>query len=383
MCDGDSQSGRTVVVRTAPGAAPRIIRRTLGGPHTAALPVLDHAALEVQAQELLELLEEPVRSLVGERLVSWSVTTESRWSTAAGTDGSVRRRLDLLALGEFVVREGGTRRRVLWQWSGPRALERLRHDSTALLREVEAALTAPALVEEVTCPVVLEPSTALHLVHETLGHTLEADNYDAYARELGFVAGRRLASAPLTVWDDPTDPGLVSGYEHDDEGTPAVATRLLHRGVVDGTLTDAAHARRLGLPLTGNGRRAVGATGILPRMSALRVERGQEALDALISRVESGLILRGSWGGGSSEEQFLVRPAYGEWISDGEPTGRFVRRLDLRGVKTEALAALEGISSETTVFNPITGCDKGAQTIPVSMTSPGLSLRTARLVPVR
>ncbi|MFD7341152.1 metallopeptidase TldD-related protein [Streptomyces violascens] len=304
----------------------------------------------------------------------------SRWTSLHRDGGPPAEHTRLEALVE--IRRPRTRRpALLWQWSGADPVAALAASSGRLARELVAVSQAAPLAEAFVGPVVLAPETAVHFVHETLGHSLEADNYRDYAAGCGLVVGSTVAGPQLTVVDGPL-PGLETSRPRDDEGHTSRSTPLVEAGVVAGVLTDAREARRQRLPRTGNGRRAFGAAEALPRMSALHVARGTTPHAELVRPVRHGLYCRGAWGGGSVEEFFVVRPACAEWIEDGELTGRFVYGFDVKGRKISGLGALGSVGDDMGVFNPVTGCGKYGQELPVSMRSPSLAFDRLCAVPI-
>ncbi|MGW6744267.1 metallopeptidase TldD-related protein [Streptomyces sp. NPDC055025] len=299
---------------------------------------------------------------------------------AGGEDPVRRTRLETLV--QIQVPTAGRPVPLLWQWAGADPVAALRSAAAQVAGEIRAASAAVPLEAEFTGTVVLAPEVAVHFVHETLGHSLEADNYRDYAARSGLELGTRVGTEALTVLDGPAE-GLETSYRCDDEGTLATATPLVDAGTVAGVMTDTAEAARQGLPRTGNGRRSFGAGLVQPRMSALRVAAGATPSADLIRSVRRGLYCRGAWGGGSVEEMFVVRPAYAEWIENGELTGVLVRRLDIKGRKTAALRELREVADDPVVFNPVTGCGKNGQELPVSVASPSMAFGRLTVVPMR
>ncbi|MFE4173584.1 metallopeptidase TldD-related protein [Streptomyces sp. NPDC056909] len=339
--------------------------------------------------------EAGVVARVGSRTVSHRASDRERRRTSGGTSGGESRRADGAAGGEEPVRRirletlvqiqvptPGRPVPLLWQWAGADPVAALRSAAAQVAGELRAASAAVPLEAEFTGTVVLAPEVAVHFVHETLGHSLEADNYRDYAARSGLELGTRVGTEALTVLDGPAE-GLETSYRCDDEGTLATATPLVDAGTVAGVMTDAAEAARQGLPRTGNGRRSFGAELVQPRMSALRVAVGATPSADLIRSVRRGLYCRGAWGGGSVEEMFVVRPAYAEWIEDGELTGVLVRRLDIKGRKTAALRELREVADDPVVFNPVTGCGKNGQELPVSVESPSMAFGRLTVMPMR
>ncbi|HKX12646.1 MAG TPA: TldD/PmbA family protein, partial [bacterium] len=93
------------------------------------------------------------------------------------------------------------------------------------------------------------------LVHEAVGHGLEAD----LAREGLSVyqdkIGETVAGPAITVLDDPTLPGKRGSFLFDDEGTPSKRNVLIDRGVLKSYMNNRIYAARDGVAPTGNGRR--------------------------------------------------------------------------------------------------------------------------------
>ncbi|MFI6153818.1 metallopeptidase TldD-related protein [Kitasatospora sp. NPDC051170] len=402
------------VTVSGPAAQPAIepaVAEEASGPHPDA-PLVEAARLR-EAAVALHRAASAVAEGAGAADTRVAVRLVSRWvNRELGALGYVpRTRLEALVQLR-VVGPSGRAVPLLWQWAGADPLAALGATADRLAGEIRAALTAAPLAEPFAGPVVLAADLAVHFAHETLGHSLEADNYRGYAAGAGLALGTRVASEVLTVLDGPVPDGaavdgtgldgaavngpgldgagldgsapggLETSQPVDDEGHPAAVTPLVDAGVVSGVLTDAREAREQGLPRTGNGRRAFGAGRALPRMSSVCVARGATPAGELIGSVRRGLYCRGAWGGGSVEEFFVIRPAYAEWIEDGELTGRLVGRLDLKGRKTAALRSLRQVGDDLAVFNPVTGCGKDGQELPVSMASPSLGFERLTAVPL-
>src|SRR2546428_13497019 len=106
-----------------------------------------------------------------------------------------------------------------------------------------------------TYTVVLTVQAGGTLIHESVGHGLEAD---LNLRGLSVYSGRigqKVASELITVVDDGRDPGQRGTAAMDDEATPTQRTVLIERGVLRTYLSDRKHAEKLGIPRSGNARR--------------------------------------------------------------------------------------------------------------------------------
>lgn len=211
----------------------------------------------------------------------------------------------------------------------------------------------------------LAPAAAAVWLHEVIGHTMEAD-YPATRAAVGAATG-------LEVWTVPLHAGAT-----DDEGHPERRFRLAESSE-GARLSDAYHANRHGLPLTGNGRRQDFRFPVLPRIGALRAERAVGPLPAdLVGgspmlRVES--ILSGRVD--PTTHRFVLDVGRAEFI-DG--TERTVPATGLRlvGEVAAALAGVRAVGREKAPDDPAEWprrlCVKHGQVVETANFSPTLLL---------
>ena len=103
--------------------------------------------------------------------------------------------------------------------------------------------------------VVLGPGWPGILLHEAVGHGLEADfNRKGVSAFTGRI-GQQVASPLCTVVDDGTIGGRRGSLNVDDEGNPTQRNVLIENGILRGYLQDKLSSRILGAEATGNGRR--------------------------------------------------------------------------------------------------------------------------------
>ena len=103
--------------------------------------------------------------------------------------------------------------------------------------------------------VVLGPGWPGVLLHEAVGHGLEADFNRKKTSAFAGLIGQQVASSKVTVVDNGRMPGRRGSLNVDDEGNPTQETVLIENGILRGYLSDKLSSRLMGMPNTGSGRR--------------------------------------------------------------------------------------------------------------------------------
>lgn len=169
--------------------------------------------------------------------------------------------------------------------AGPGELERAAED---LARRAEALADAREAPRG-QLPVVLAPGIGGVLVHEIVGHALEADRVLAGDSWLGQFE-EPVAHPALLVIDDPRR-GRAA-WRVDDEGEPSRATPLIRDGRVADWLHDLRTARQAGSPPTGHGRCSTYRDPVQPRMGCTFVAPGKSEPDELLRDLRKGIYVR-------------------------------------------------------------------------------------------
>ena len=227
-------------------------------------------------------------------------------------------------------------------------------------------------------PVVFANRCGGALFHEALGHALEADLLRRGESPYAGLVGEPVASPLISVADDPTLPGRRGSYRFDDEGTPAARTPLLERGVLKRFLTDRETSRSLGLPASGNGRRASYRDLPLPRMSNLIVEAWKDDPEEILRSTRDGLYvveLGGAWVSFPGGE-FAFEVAEGFRIEGGRK-GRPVEGAVLVGRGPETLRRVDRVGADFLLDPGAGSCDKDGQRLPIALGQP--TIRVSKL----
>jgi TldD protein len=234
-----------------------------------------------------------------------------------------------------------------------------------------SAVEAPAGV----MPVVLGGGWPGILLHEAIGHGLEADFNRKKTSAFSHLLGKRVASDVCTIVDDGTLPGRRGSLNMDDEGTPTGRTVLIEQGILRGYITDKLNARLMGIPVTGNGRRESYQSVVLPRMTNTFMLAGTSDPEEIIRSVDRGLYAV-SFGGGQvdiTNGKFVFSASEAYLIEGGKVT-RPVKGATLIGSGPEILTKVSMVGHDLKLDEGIGTCGKEGQSVPV-----GVGLPTIRI----
>lgn len=220
-------------------------------------------------------------------------------------------------------------------------------------------------------PVVLSSEAGGTMVHEAIGHGLEADlarrGLSVYRDRLGSMVGSPLVS----IVDDATIPGKRGSYGIDDEGTPGRRTLLVSEGILRGFLYDRILAAKEGVKSTGNGRRESYRHRPIPRMTNTVILPGISSPEEILRSVDRGLLVRKMGGGqvNTVTGDFMFEVAEGYRIENGRQ-GEPVRGATITGNGPEALRMIDRVGSD--LGYGMGTCGKEGQGVPVGDAQPTL-----------
>jgi TldD protein len=244
----------------------------------------------------------------------------------------------------------------------------------------EAAREAIGLLEAILppageMPVVLSPGHSGVLIHEAVGHLLEADfnrkKTSVFWNKMGTQVGRE----QIFIYDDPTIPHFRGSYNIDDEGTMPKKTPLITGGKLVGLLQDRLSARLMNRPLTGHGRRQDFTCLPIPRMSNTYIDRGEYDPQEIIKSVRKGFYADRFQGGQVEDSgKFTFSVSSGFLIEEGKITAP-VKQATLIGTNIDILQKMEMVGSDLK-FGLQTGtCGKEGQAAPVTDGCPTLKVK--------
>ena len=196
--------------------------------------------------------------------------------------------------------------------------------------------------------VIMAPSIVGLLVHEAIGHTVEADFVLSGSAAKGML-GQRAASDLVTLCDSGRSEHFVGAggtIPVDDEGVIAGRTEIISAGKLVGYLHNRETAARFGVAPTGNARAWEYADAPLVRMRNTYIEPGDSSLAEMIATTEDGYLLEGPRNGqadATAEFTFGVRTA--RRIRNGK-LGELVRGVTITGNAFDVLRSVDAVSRE-------------------------------------
>ena len=244
----------------------------------------------------------------------------------------------------------------------------------------EAARTAILQLNAVEAPagemqVVLGPGWPGVLLHEAVGHGLEADFNRKKTSAFAGLIGQQVASPKVTVVDNGLMPGRRGSLNVDDEGTPTQETVLIENGVLKGFLSDKLNSRLMGMPNTGSGRRESYHHIPMPRMTNTYMLNGEDMPEDIIKSVKRGLYAV-NFGGGQvdiTNGKFVFSASEAYLIEDGKVT-QPVKGATLIGNGPEALKYVSMVGNDLALDEGIGTCGKAGQSVPVGVGMPTVKL---------
>lgn len=222
-------------------------------------------------------------------------------------------------------------------------------------------------------PVVLSSEAGGTMIHEAIGHGLEADLAQMGLSVFSHRIGETVASPLVTVVDDATLLNQRGSYAFDDEGVRAQRTTLVEKGVLKGYLYDCLTAMKDHTVSTGNGRRESYQSRPLPRMSNTFIAPGQMNPTDVLHATHEGLFVKKMGGGqvNTVNGDFVFEVTEG-YLIEGGTCGEPVRGATLTGNGPKVLMAIDMVGND--IGFGIGTCGKEGQGIPVADAQPTLRI---------
>ncbi len=229
------------------------------------------------------------------------------------------------------------------------------------------ALEAPAG----SMPVILAAGDSGILLHEAIGHGLEADfNRKGTSNYSGRI-GESVASPLVSVLDDGTVAGSRGSIHVDDEGNPAKQNVLIEKGILRSYLYDEMSARYFGVDPSGSGRRESFKDYVMPRMTNTFMLGGEDHPEDIIRGVDRGIYCVSFNGGqvniSNGDFVFSVTEAY---MIEGGRITHPIRNVNLIGNGPDVLSRVSRVGADYSLSDGRWTCGKDGQSVPVGVGIP-------------
>ncbi len=196
--------------------------------------------------------------------------------------------------------------------------------------------------------VIMAPSIVGLLVHEAIGHTVEADFVQAGSVAQGKI-GQMVASPLVTLCDSGTSEfydGAGGTIPVDDEGVRTGRTTIIEAGRLVSYLHNRESAARFGVTPTGNARAWEYSNQPLIRMRNTYMAPGEQTLEEMIASTEDGYLLDGPRNGqADSSGEFMFGVQEARRIRGGK-LAELVKGVTISGIAFDVLATVDAVSRE-------------------------------------
>jgi TldD protein len=223
--------------------------------------------------------------------------------------------------------------------------------------------------------VVLGPGWPGILLHEAIGHGLEADFNRKKTSAFAGLLGKRVASEKCTVVDNGTLPSRRGSLNLSDEGTPTQNTVLIEKGILKNYMSDKLSSRLMGLADTGNGRRESYEHIPMPRMTNTYMLAGEDSPEDIIRSVKYG-VYAVNFGGGQvdiTNGKFVFSASEAYLIENGKVTSP-LKNATLIGNGPDVLTRVSMVGNDLQLDEGIGTCGKDGQSVPVGVGIPTLKV---------
>ena len=221
-------------------------------------------------------------------------------------------------------------------------------------------------------PVVLGVGQSGVMIHEAVGHPLEADGNRKGTSIMSDKLGKKVARDIVTIYEDPTIAHSRGSLNIDDEGKETKRTVLVEKGKLVGYIQDKLSAKIMKMNTTGNGRRQSYQFNPIPRMTNTVLAQGESYPEEIIKSVKNGFYAK-SYQGGQVEDsgKFVFSVNLGYQIENGRLTTP-LKNATLIGTNVQILNEVSMIGNDMGYF--LGTCGKEEQSVPVTAGTPTLKI---------
>ncbi len=220
-------------------------------------------------------------------------------------------------------------------------------------------------------PVVLAAGSSGILLHEAIGHGMEADFNRKNVSIFSDKINKPVAEKFVTIVDDATNPNMRGSINIDDEGNSTQKTYLVEDGILRSYLHDRISAKYYGVQPTGNGRRESFRFSPLPRMRNTYMLPGPHTKDEIIATIDKGIYAESFTNGqvfiGAGDFTFYVKSGY---LIEGGKMTKPIKDINIIGNGPDVLKKITMVADDLQLAEGGWTCGKNGQRAPVSQGLP-------------
>jgi TldD protein len=220
-------------------------------------------------------------------------------------------------------------------------------------------------------PVILAAGPSGILLHEAIGHGMEADFNRKGTSIYSDMMGKPVAEPFVTIVDQATLPRERGALNFDDEGNECGRTAMVENGILRSYLHDSISARHYKVPTTGSGRRESYRFAPMPRMTCTFMEDGPHTREEIIASVDRGIIAETYTNGqvqiGAGDYTFYVKNG---WLVEKGKVTAPIKDVNIIGNGPESLRRITMVANDGHLDTGGWTCGKNGQQVPVSQGIP-------------
>lgn len=226
-----------------------------------------------------------------------------------------------------------------------------------------------------TMEVVLAPGDSGILLHEAVGHGLEADFNRKGTSNYSGKIGHEVASALCTVIDDATLLQSRGSINVDDEGNRPETSVLIEKGKLVSYMHDRLSATFYKRRPSGNGRRESFACVPMPRMTNTILTAGPHDPEEILRSVKRGVFAK-KFGGGQvdiANGDFVFSLTESYLVENGKITAP-LKGVNLIGNGPDVLRKVVMLGHDVEASDGVWTCGKDGQKVPVGVGCPTIKI---------
>ena len=220
-------------------------------------------------------------------------------------------------------------------------------------------------------PVILAAGASGILLHEAIGHGMEADFNRKGTSIYSDMIGKKVAEPFVTIVDQGTIPNERGALNYDDEGNACGRTVMVEDGILRSYLHDTISSKQYNVAATGSGRRQSYKHSPMPRMTCTFMEDGPHTKDEIIAAVDHGIIAETYTNGqvqiGAGDYTFYVKNG---WLVENGKVTAPIKDVNIIGNGPESLKRISMVANDAKLDTGGWTCGKNGQQVPVSQGIP-------------